>query len=278
MGVILHLIPVLAILLYAVSSVFYVRGLSQSETSRSKLATGLLFGGFVFHVLFIALRYAGVSFTTEPLPVLSLPDSLSKVGVLLIGIFLLLERPFRVQSLGAFIAPLGVLVMLFSGVLFHVNRDVRPMIEVGPALLVHIALVLVAIAIFVLGFGVSAAVILQETLIKKKRFSRLQQKLPSLNVLDKLNAKLVGWGVFLMSCGIALGAFFAITSDVPSFWLDARFVWSILTLAVYAVLFVARVSYGWRGRRAAWLSIAGFFTLVASFVGVHVVSRCFHIY
>jgi len=278
MGVILHLIPVLAILLYAVSSVFYVRGLSQSETSRSKLATGLLFGGFVFHVLFIALRYAGVSFTTEPLPVLSLPDSLSKVGVLLIGIFLLLERPFRVQSLGAFIAPLGVLVMLFSGVLFHVNRDVRPMIEVGPALLVHIALVLVAIAIFVLGFGVSAAVILQETLIKKKRFSRLQQKLPSLNVLDKLNAKLVGWGVFLMSCGIALGAFFAITSDVPSFWLDARFVWSILTLAVYAVLFVARVSYGWRGRRAAWLSIAGFFTLVASFVGVHVVSRSFHIY
>ncbi len=52
-----------------------------------------------------------------------------------------------------------------------------------------------------------------------------------------------------------------------------------MTLAawlLYAVLLHERLVKGWRGRRAAWLAIAGFLVLVITFLGAEFWQRSYH--
>jgi ABC-type uncharacterized transport system permease subunit len=47
-------------------------------------------------------------------------------------------------------------------------------------------------------------------------------------------------------------------------------VFSLVTWGNYVVLLLGRMAVGWRGRRAATLTIAGFAVIVLSLVGVNV--------
>jgi ABC-type uncharacterized transport system permease subunit len=51
----------------------------------------------------------------------------------------------------------------------------------------------------------------------------------------------------------------------------ARAVWSVVSWLIYAGLLYARVSVGWRGRKAAILAILGFCLVLITFVGVKVI-------
>ena len=61
----------------------------------------------------------------------------------------------------------------------------------------------------------------------------------------------VGW--LLMSFGMVAGAFFA-KQQWGDYWgWDPRQTWSLLTWLLFAAILHARLTAGWRGRRAAYL-------------------------
>ena len=53
---------------------------------------------------------------------------------------------------------------------------------------------------------------------------------------------------------------------------DPKLVFSLIVWGLYVVLLQGRMTAGWRGRRSAQLTIAGFAVLVISLVGVNVLS------
>ena len=54
-----------------------------------------------------------------------------------------------------------------------------------------------------------------------------------------------------------------------SYWTwDPKQTWSLITWIIYAVLLHGRLTIGWRGKRAAMLSIIGFAVLLISFFGM----------
>jgi ABC-type transport system involved in cytochrome c biogenesis permease subunit len=55
-------------------------------------------------------------------------------------------------------------------------------------------------------------------------------------------------------------------------------VWAFITWVVYASYLHARVTGGWRGRRAAWVALAGFATLLFNFVGINLFGSGLHSY
>ncbi|MEZ5096191.1 MAG: cytochrome c biogenesis protein CcsA [Nocardioides sp.] len=55
-----------------------------------------------------------------------------------------------------------------------------------------------------------------------------------------------------------------------SYWnWDPKEVWAFITWVVYAAYLHARSTAGWRGRKAAWLALAGVATLWFNFVGIN---------
>ena len=70
-----------------------------------------------------------------------------------------------------------------------------------------------------------------------------------------------------MTFGMISGAIYA-QSVLGSYWQwDPKEVWSLITWVFYAVLLHERLAVGWRGRRAAWMSIICFCILLFTFIG-----------
>jgi ABC-type transport system involved in cytochrome c biogenesis permease subunit len=92
--------------------------------------------------------------------------------------------------------------------------------------------------------------------------------MPSLEKLDRINYRLLGWGFVMLSLGIVSGALWA-EPTWGHFWSwEPRESWSLITWLLYAGLLESRVAAGWRGRRAAALTLAVFTVLVGSFLSV----------
>jgi ABC-type transport system involved in cytochrome c biogenesis permease subunit len=51
---------------------------------------------------------------------------------------------------------------------------------------------------------------------------------------------------------------------------DPKETWSFITWVLYAGYLHARATAGWKGRRAAWIAVAGFTALMFTYYGVNI--------
>jgi ABC-type transport system involved in cytochrome c biogenesis permease subunit len=122
-------------------------------------------------------------------------------------------------------------------------------------LVAHVGLVLAALAGFTLSAALAALYLWQERRLKQHRAAGLLRLgAPSLLVLDELAARTVLLALPIFTLGIGTGLVRLATGG--SF--DALMPATIATWAVYGSYLVLRHRAGWRGRRAARLTLAGF--------------------
>ena len=69
-------------------------------------------------------------------------------------------------------------------------------------------------------------------------------------------------------------AYASIVWRSPWNW-DPKEIFSLVTWIIYASLH-ERLAVGWRGRRAAWLSIFGFSAVLITFLGVNLLLKGHH--
>jgi len=278
MSLLFHVFALITATAYSLAAIVYLSQLSRERQPSSVNARAVLCVGVFSHFCFIVSDILLVQISQQPLNLLDFPHLLSNLSLLLSLSFLVVAKRLGIESLGAFLTPISAALMICSGILFHFGHEASTSTELGFVLTTHIVLVVVATVLFFFSFAVSAAIILQETLIKRKRLFSIQQKLPSLHRLDELNDRLVGLGFWLMALGMGVGVAFAVLKSVPKFWFDPMALWTELTVLVYGSVLFTRSYRGWRGRRVAWLSVAGFCTIVAALVTVGIVSGSAHGY
>lgn len=198
-------------------------------------------------------------------PFASLGEALSSLALLVVLAILAVGRSERrTQVVGAFVAPLVVLLLLAS----RVRHGHAPPHLGGAILVAHIASVTVGTAAFSVAFAMSVAYLLQERQVKKKRLGGLFQRLPSLDVLDRVAWRSVAVGLPALTLGIVCGLFVghrAQTSGAPVVtW--QQYV-ALGAWALFAAVLLLRVAAGWRGRRAALGTILGYLGAVLVLVG-----------
>jgi ABC-type uncharacterized transport system permease subunit len=132
-------------------------------------------------------------------------------------------------------------------------------------LAVHVGLVLAAFAGFTLAASLSALYLWQERRLKARRPGGLLGRTPALATLDSLAAKTVLVALPALTAGVAVG-FLRLERDGGGF--DALMAVTILTWVVYSVFVLLRYELGWRGRRAAYLLLAGFALVVVARLGL----------
>jgi ABC-type uncharacterized transport system permease subunit len=134
---------------------------------------------------------------------------------------------------------------------------------------------LVAYASFALAFVVSLTYVLLFKEIKAKHLGFFYARLPSLQVLDTMNARAVMVGWVFLTCGLAGGILWASQlAGTPDPRVEAmhaadpKIIFTVILWVVYTFAFVARRVIGWSGRRAAWLSAVGFAIVLLNFLPV----------
>lgn len=110
------------------------------------------------------------------------------------------------------------------------------------------------------------------------RRTGLENLLPSTDTLDRVTYRTICIAFPLLTLMIAAGAYWA-NRAWGSYWQwDPKETWALITWLVYAGYLHMRLTRGWRGRKAAYFSIAGFAFVMFTFFGVTYLLPGLHAY
>jgi len=255
---------VLAFLVYALSFVGFFMHMLTMRREVKRAALGFLFLALTLHGLAIGFRW----FEAKHPPVVNFYEVLSFGAFCIAGLYLALEAKYRLKILGVFVTP--VILVCMGTASFQPYK----IVPIPPALQsfwlpIHATICLVSYAVFAISFCLSIMFLIQERQIKRKRFGGLFRRFPSLDALDIMNERCIKIGFPLLTIGIVTGSIWAEEAWGRYWGWDPKETWSLITWFLYAAILHQRLTVGWRGRRAAIMTIISFATLVFTFVGVN---------
>ncbi|MBI4844820.1 MAG: c-type cytochrome biogenesis protein CcsB [Nitrospirae bacterium] len=229
--------------------------------------------GFLFHTANIIVRYA----QGGHLPAANLHEAASFLSWCILIIFFYHEYRYKIGLLSSFIMPVVFILMLSSSVFPREITELSPVLE-SSWFSIHVTLAFLGDAAFAMAFGIGIMYIIQERYVKSKHLSSLFQRLPSLQSLDEINYHLITLGFPLLTLAMITGAIWA-RSAWGTYWRwDPKEVWSLITWLIYALVLHLRLTVGWRGKKAAILSIAGFLLVIFTFLGVTLLLKGIHVF
>jgi len=247
----------LAVIAYVVATGLALAHLIQREEIVHRLASAVTVAGWALHA--ISLLLLAVEHGRPPLG--NLGEALSVAVWIAVALTLWLERQSGVKVLGAFVLPVASMLGVSAAAARLGPGPIERAIT-GAWLWVHIALVLVGIAAFVLNFAGAIMYVLQERQLKGRRPGAFYYRLPALETLDRLTYRTLALGFPFLTTGLILGAVWAGRLWGTLFALDPLVLLSFVAWAIYAATLAGRAAAGWHGRRAAYFSIVGFAALV----------------
>jgi cytochrome c-type biogenesis protein CcsB len=257
----------ISVSLYFVATLAYTSFLFSHREGVVKVATKILLSGFLFHTITIFFRY----FIAGRTPAINLFESLSFYSWVIVIIFLIFEVRYRLPVLGSFVVPLALVLLITAS---FQSKDIIPLSPSMETVWVpiHISLAFLGNAFFALATGAGIMYLIQEHYLKSHKVGGLYFLLPSLDVLDKLNHKCLLFGLPMLTLAIVTGSIGASFVWGPYWALDPRFLWSLITWLLYAILLHGRIVIGWRGKRAAVFAIGSFTVLLISFFSIKLLS------
>ncbi len=259
-----------ALFLYVVGTLAYLLLLSDKGGALARLATAATVGGLTLHT--VALLFRLVAAGRPPLS--NAYEALSFFAWVTVLVYLVLEFRFQRKVMGAFVLPI-VLLSTAAAASLPKGLGLPPALA-GTGIWLHVTLVLLGNAALALTCGVGLMYLLQERQLKSKSLGAIHYRLPSLEFLDLLGHRSLLIGFPLLTAGLIAGAIQAHHAWGRFLTWDPTQVLSLLAWVVYAGILQARLTAGWRGRKAAILSILGFCAVLLTFLGVSVMVGRLH--
>jgi ABC-type uncharacterized transport system permease subunit len=190
-------------------------------------------------------------------PFTSAGEYLMVLGWVVLGLYLWVALRLRMTQAGLILPPLAAL-MAFVALLFPSREVVLPDTQQKGWFVFHVGISVLGMAALCLAFAMAVIYLLQDRALKAKRKGRVMERLPSLEACDRIGYLAVLWGFPLLTVGIATGQA-VLWVKYGTFWMGGpKQIFPILAWVVLAVLLYARLVRGFRGRKSAYLTIAGF--------------------
>ncbi|MDH4231647.1 MAG: c-type cytochrome biogenesis protein CcsB [Nitrospirota bacterium] len=261
----------LALTFYFAASIVCILELFKGTRTTSRIMLSLVAAGFALHTANIIARYV----ISGHIPIANLHEASSFFSWCIVLLFFYLEYRYKLGLLGSFIMPVVFVLMLSSSMLPRKIEPLSPVLQ-SNWLGIHTVLAFLGYAAFAMAFGIGLMYLIQEHYVKSKHLGGLFRKLPSLQILDEINYRLITIGFPLLTLAIISGALWA-ESAWGSYWRwDPKEVWSLIIWFIYALVLHVRLTAGWRGKRAAILSIIGFCGVLFTFFGVNLLLKGLH--
>lgn len=247
--------------LYLLGTAFFLAYLLRRSEALSKVSLVIAGIGFLSHTAALLTRMMEAGHV----PLASLHEAMSFFSWTLVLVFLIVEMRHRIHVLGSFILPLALLSLLSAAAL---PKEVPTLEPVLKTVWVHVTLSILGTVGFAVAFVAGVMYLIQDGLLKSKRFNVLYAKLPPLDFLDRLNQQSIVMGFPLLTLGIIAGALSAEFARGSFLNWNPEQLWALVTWVFYFVVLMGRLTVGWRAKRAAYLTIIGFACVILTFIGV----------
>ena len=259
--------------LYAAAFVAYAWHFAQRHPLAGRAATTLLVAAALSHTFVIGMQ----TMQAGRVPMNGATAAISTFVWLLALSYLYIEMTTDERAMGVFIMPLLVALQTIPAI--RPSAVDQSAVLQSPLFGVHVSSLLFAYASFALACVIGITYVLLFKEIKAKHLGFFYARLPSLQVLDRMNQRAIVIGWVFLTVGLIAGVVFAAEARaLPSGALDPRvqavslgdpkiFV-ALLCWAVYSFELFAARRIGWGGRRTAYLSALGFSIVLLNFVPI----------
>ena len=262
------------------AAVLYGAGLLQAILTILRRGTRTFpfaLGAFQVAVVLHAVAFVERSVTLRHLAANNFFETASLAALIFAVVYLFIEWRYHFASLSIFVFPLVSLLTLTAAMGTPLASWTDPRVR-GAWLITHILLVLVGFAGLLLSAAAALFYLLQERRLKRKHsaggdFLNLvtPERLPPLETLDSLITRSMSVGFVAMTLAVVAGSGWASIEYGVRWVSEAKIIVSFITWGFYLLMVFLRLSAGWRGRKAAVLSLTvlGFAVLTwAAHVGL----------
>jgi ABC-type uncharacterized transport system permease subunit len=239
-----------AVVLYAVG---LLQAVATVLTRRSR-AFGPAMGAFLVGAVLHGVSIVERTRLMGHLPVENFFHTASLCAMVMAVAFLFLNWRYRFESLGVFLFPLVFVLTLLGSMTEPVDTWTNSRVR-DAWLVAHIVLVVLAYAALVVTAVASIFYLIQERNLKLKSSSRLFDRLPPLLTLDSVITNAMSLGFLLITLGTVIGLIWAFVESGTRWVGEGRVVIALITWALCLVMVFLRTSAGWRGRKAALMSV-----------------------
>ena len=247
----------------------------SSRTQKAmRIATAMMILGFVFLLVGVVTR--GLSASRVPwgnMYEFSITGALAFTGAYLAAL-----RKYDLRWLGVLVSISALLTLGTAITLLYVpSAPLVPALK-STWLVIHVSTAIISGGVFLLANVIAAAYLYLDNMENKGQRKVWAQRLPSLDSLDQLSYRLVAFVFPLWTFSVIAGAIWAESAWGRYWGWDPKETWAFITWVAYAAYLHARVTVGWRGRRAAWLCLFAGSTFLFNYVYVNVWGSGKHTY
>lgn len=198
------------------------------------------------------------------------------------GVYLFVNLWRDVRFTGMFITGFLVLVLLLATTIWY--TAVKPLM---PALqsawiVIHVLVAILATGFFAVGAAVSVLQLVQAGRERRpageRRRNVFMEALPDSGRLEQLAFTVIIVGFVLWTFTLIFGAIWAQKAWGRYWGWDVKETWTLIIWVIYAGYLHARATRGWRGTRAAVLSLIGFAAVLFNFGVVNTLFKGLHAY
>jgi cytochrome c-type biogenesis protein CcsB len=245
-----------------------------------RTAFGLTCIGVTCHVLAILAR----GLAEHRVPWGNMYEFLAAITCMAVLVLVAASIRYRAYYMGLF-----VLLPVVLGLGIDLTVIYTPAGALVPALqsywiAIHVTAMIVASGLFIFGAVVTTLFLIADRSERRVAAGRpsfsagIMAHLPGSVVLDRLSYRSILFAFPVWTFGVMAGAIWADHAWGRYWGWDPKETWSFITWVVYAMFLHARATGGWRGKRAAWIHLAGFACLMFNLVGVNLWITGLHSY
>ena len=231
-------------------------------------ARPILYAVFALHTLGLAARWIeSYRLGIGHAPLSNFYESLIFFAWCIALILIMMKKRLRLPVISMLAIFAAVLFMGYASLSPSVDRQIQPLIPALQSnwLRVHVFTCFIAYASFAISFLAALLYLIGTKNIPGER-------------LEEVNYQAVVVGFPMLTAGILTGAVWAHYAWGAYWEWDPKETWSLITWIVYALFLHARFTAGWKGRRIALLSVAGFVSVIFTYLGVNFILSGLHSY
>jgi cytochrome c-type biogenesis protein CcsB len=221
--------------------------------------------GLTVQSIYIIMRWAAAGRA----PLTNMFESLVVFAWAVVLTYFLLRSKIRLPIISTGAALLAVLALAYASAF---ESDIKPLMPALRSnwLTIHVFTAFLGYGAFAVAFIASLSYLFAA--------GRSRIGLETIGALEETAGRAISFGFLFLTVGIISGAVWA-NSAWGSYWQwDPKETWSLITWFVYAIYLHCRFMRGWKGRRAAWISIAGFASVILTYFGVNLLMSGLHSY
>jgi cytochrome c-type biogenesis protein CcsB len=256
-----------ALAMYLLAFLIFLSSIVFKKEGQREVAWWVCVVGFIIHTLTILVRWVE---SGHP-PVLWSFEHALAGGWFVMGVLLVLVWRFpSLKEVGVVISPF-VLLMLGYGIMGkELGIEPLPPPYQSNWLWVHVGFGWIAYGAYHVAAAVAVLYLLKDRALRKSggEVSRFFRVLPETQTMDDLIFKLIVYGFISHIVMLGSGAIWAYGLWGRYWSWDPIETWTLISWLIYGLVIHLRVTYGWKGRRGAWLAIISLIGVLIFFGGI----------